>query len=436
MPTIGRQRRQRPRRQGTAAARGAPRRVRSHVVTVGGSPSLAKRPLRRACRLTCGIECLVASVVVALPGPVSAAGDGVRPDPRRLLQELRALDAVYNAGMTIRGRQTSYPRPGDTVRPATTFELQFTWHAPRNALSLTAIGVPRPVPDRIDLEHHRPAGPFDTGRFPTHGLVSTPTGDVTLSIPVAMLVFFDSDQSANLTTSLTYQVHADGSYNSRGEANSLHVDPGDSPGWSLPYKRVIWCSGRLLSPFLTDIRSVEPLENGRLEAIADGFDSTALRGQWKFEVDPAAGYLVRSAAFSDGGQEVYSLSNEQLVTANEVVFPRTARFTTHAVGQVDEFQFESMTLSPDEEFLRTTEAAIKSRNRPNTFVRDSRTKDPIIAQIDAKGHLEQVAPTRRTAPPDLREVSASLRLWLLFANLTAIVLLAGRLLIRRQGLRN
>ena len=347
-----------------------------------------------------------------------------------VIDQMRAIDQVLDEGLTIRGVRKSSGRPGDELRRPGDFELQFTWQAPVNAIILRSAHPPTLAVDTIDFERFPPGDPY-AAKIPRYGLMESPGGDVTVSMPLEQIVYFGEDRSASLNVDTVFQVFPNGSYEIAGKSRRINVANADAATWSLRYKQALWCSGRLLTRFLDDVVQIEDA-GSTVTLTASGRHNSATGGSWELTLDPGAGYLVRQGRFQIGSTPVYSFVNRGTITAGALTFAESAEFTTHATGMVDQFEFAEVSLEADRELLLEAADLVSDTSTPYTQIRDARPKSAILSQVDADGELFQFGDDSRPEEAPIADAPSGFRWWLLLINVLLVITWAIVFAVRKM----
>jgi len=308
-----------------------------------------------------------ASVTVS---ETTAADTGAKPDDRatsvppasdptsdgkEILAKLKSIDAVYADSFTASGKRIGWPRR----------KWELTMHLGRIALEEEVVDIPGPT-----ATNKNSYGPSQVGKF------------------IAFRSTFYFGPTAQSLYDWVGRIPRYGPLepwpeNDPGPATSgsLKVDDPDAPTYKLPIRRTLACLGRGYSKYITAIRDVSPLEDGRLKVTADGLSGSLRPGaKWELVIDPDAEYLVRSAT-------MHYRSRQEFFTNSGL-----RRYGPHCVPEKGEckggyisasFEFQSASFEADVEFLRRAKATMQPPYLMHTDVSDQRRNPELRIQYDA-----------------------------------------------------
>ena len=323
----------------------------------------------------------------------TACGAGAA-DALDLLKKLRAFDAVYEAGFTAEGTGVFPGEPGIPARPT---EWKITIDGDRFVLREKATEVPAP-----DYEKTRVA-------------FRGPGGEVAYSVPGILTrrtIFWGPELCSSVAFDLTFRPDSEGQVTASGHENRrVQLYRPDSEAMALFRMKIMFSLGRGYSGYIDELESVSQLGDGAMKCTGTG--KWIWNGSWELVVDPAAGYMVRSAKFLP---EIPEIPGLEVTTSGVKWFgarcvPEKSVWVdalSSATKQEIPITCRSATLQPDLELIKEAEQEASAAYRGRTSVIDRRSITRVkqlepgaaytaLDQMDFDP-LEAIAPDGRKKP--------------------------------------
>jgi RNA polymerase sigma factor (sigma-70 family) len=332
------------------------------------------------------------------PGQGLLAGPEARPalpDGAALLSALASNDAVLAAGgVTIEGTEVRlpgkirFPVPENRrVGPAARYKWKFTY------LSTNRIAYDHEAVELLRWEDWLPPG----SSLPQPGDQPAWMYGRTLSfISPELTGFF------NLMGPLKPGIwSAPQALLREGVSGAINLYRSNPLTLSDYLEVPLWLVGRGYARHLESISSIEPLAGGRLAVNAKGKVFYSRATKWELVVEPAAGYLVRSATYyvDDSDRTLtkprYVITTSGLLRFGSLALPE--KFEQRDPLSVQDQPFHrsgtvtSASLKGDPAFLDETAAMFQAPFPVSTEVADNRSNPPVHLNFSAGATLDRNA---------------------------------------------
>jgi hypothetical protein len=301
----------------------------------------------------------------------------IAPGGEEVLRRLREFDVMYESGLTAAasdpGEEKDH-RPWGTmgaglpsrILPPIPRNWKLVMDGTRRVLVIKRVEVPlstfRPVAmtdeearaesgrPGVKMEHRTFWGPDYMARFEAHRCYSRDNDEVKVIVKGAGIVNFF---------------------------------PPDDTSHNRPLKQFLWSMGRGYSKHIFELTSVVELEDGTIKCSGPGTDSPYDKGpaRWELIVDPAADYMVRSAKYSQEGDEYprYEITSSGTKSMNGRFVPETATWQERRRRNRPaplRFVFKNVTQQRDYKLFEETQKMLFGPYQYSTTVIDERIDPP------------------------------------------------------------
>jgi hypothetical protein len=267
--------------------------------------------LNRSTKFAPGTSLLLAALFQFGPGYASAAqgeGDAV-------LDKLRAFDQLLAGPLTMK---LQIDRIWHSQRPEqgmVHLETVYTRSADRWAIMQESRYERDPV-------YHAAGGAYSAIDFDD-------VGNLLVWHDARVQVFVAPDFAAKYTDLQLYRVKPSNEIagSEPGAPAVLLFQPHDA-GDFVNSKVLFWAAGRGFEPELQDFKSATTLADGAIQVEAAGSEGN-IAGTWRLRVEPANGYLVREASFTNDGQSdpMFVIRTQGTQWAGDVAYPESADYS-------------------------------------------------------------------------------------------------------------
>jgi hypothetical protein len=291
-----------------------------------------------------------------------------------VLSRLQAFDAAFQAGFTASAIQPGVAKEAfntDKAIPAVDKEWQIVMANGRYALVVKSVDVPPSA--------YQPAAYAPDDVDPVPGRITVENEDRT---------FWGPDYVAKYEFGRSYSLEGD-QVKVSTELAVVSFYPPDYAAGNRPLKRFLWSTGRGFAKFVYELTSAVELEDGTIKCLGPGTDSGASQGRWELVVDPAAGYLVRSAKYYEpdaleADTPAFVITNSGTLSMNGCIVAESSMWLElerepHPVP----FGIKFVTREPDYELLKAVENGMFGPYEYSTSVVDARMEPPIARDFEA-----------------------------------------------------
>jgi|GEM_PF-7003059 len=305
------------------------------------------------------------------------------PEPRIILDRLKAADAALSKGFTATG--------------TCGHDSQWTVSLYEDYCIIVEKLCSSPPTAKDIIEHNkRPALGGRGGRGQTVDVKDRP---LRAFIVEDRISYFGPHCSARKDLVLSYKLTSEEKVEKSGEHASIHFEKPGAPTYSLPYRKIVWSLGRGFSKYIEDITSVTELPNGNYHCKATARDYDSESRRWELEIDPRQNFLAISATYFRHSKPYYQVDVKETAQVGDMFFAKKTHWRGPLRAQA-QWECESVHFQTDPELRKTVHRELFGPYSTSADVHDETGSKRIyrLKKIGETYRLAYISLTGRALP--------------------------------------